>query len=189
MKIVRIVSYMLVSLSAGLALADVPPISPGSKAEAMANVANEIISVTKLKARDLSYQVVSMVDSAYNSDANVSTIVLVGEKGVGGAAGYESAFALSPTEELRSLKSARLVQRELELTFYDQDGLLVTRIAHYFPRSKTLIESSAVFKPSHLVSSNGKAYTECLEAREQSQLFKRREICVNGSGDYYYLAN
>ena len=39
------------------------------------------------------------------------------------------------------------------------------------------------------VHSNGKAYTECVDAHEQRQKVNVRNACVNSAGEFYYLAD
>ena len=128
---------LLVSVSMQGALADVPAVTPGSKEEAVANVANDIFSVTNLKIGKWAFQIVSM-DSQLNGDLNTTTMVLVGNGEVGGAAGYQAAFKLSPTAELQSLKSARVLNGQIALTFYNADGKLVEKLYSYDASSKSL---------------------------------------------------
>ena len=129
----------LIAISGVAAMADVSAIAPGTKEEGVANVASQIFSVTNLKIGKYAYQIVAM-DSELNGDINTTTVVLVGEGGVGGAAGYEAAFQLSPTADLQNMKSARVENGKIALTFYNLDGKLVKKTYQYDPKTKTLKE-------------------------------------------------
>lgn len=186
MKIGVCAALVICGLSA---MADVGPVAAGSKEEAVANVAGSIFTVKNLNLNGWAYKIVSM-DSQLNGDLNSTTMVLVGQKEVGGLAGFESAFQLSPIGNRRSLSSIKVVNNEIELTFTDDMAkpTLVTYV-HYDPTSKILKESAKVYVPKHLVHSVGKAYTECTDASEQQQPRGKRQICVNAAGDFYYLAD
>lgn len=134
----KFILTMLSVLIGCCAHADVPAISPGSQQEGIANVANSIFSVSYLHVGKYAYQIVSM-DSKLNGDLALTTIVLVGENEVGGEAGYEAAFQLTPTKDLRSLDSAKVTGPEISFTFDKMDGTKTIKTMHYDPKTKTLI--------------------------------------------------
>jgi len=138
MKSIKLALVTLAAVAGVQAFADVTAIQPGSREEGVANVASQIQSVTSLKIGTTAYQIVSM-DSELNGDTTMTTIVLVGDQGVGGEAGYDAAFQLSPTADLRNMKSATKNGNNVDMVFYNQDGKLVKTSYHYDAATKTLI--------------------------------------------------
>jgi hypothetical protein len=95
--------------------ADVKPIEPGTEAEGVAQVASSINSVFNLRTKTKAYKIVTL-NSALNGSYGSTGIVMVGDD-VGGEAGYEAAFQLTPTEEVTGIRSARVVGNEIEVKF------------------------------------------------------------------------
>jgi hypothetical protein len=168
--------------------ADIPPIQTGTDQSIVASAANNIFFANIFRVGSYAYQVVSL-DSKLNGDMNTTTMVLVAEKGIGGLAGYDMAFQYTPSERFTSLNSARIVHNEIELSLFTTDGKNVNKYIHYDPQTKTLKESDKIFVPRKIVHSEGKAYTECTDAAEQKQRYKKRQVCVNQQGEFYYLAD
>ena len=54
---------------------------------------------------------------------------------------------------------------------------------------RTPVALTKKFVPRKKITSNGKAFTECQDAREQQQSFRGRQICVNAKGEYYFLSD
>lgn len=105
----------------------------------LAMKANDVFSVTNLKIGDTAFKIVSM-DTRANGDLSATTMVLVGENGVGGAAGYEGAFLVGPEESRNSLKSAKRQGGVLVLTFYNFDGGTTKLRLRYDKANNTLVE-------------------------------------------------
>lgn len=101
------------------------PIEKGGKQEAAADAAQNINSVQTFKIGTKELQLVSL-ESKLNGDLNATTMLLVGEKGVGGLVGYDSAFLLGPTETRSVLSKARQVGNDLQLSFLTLDGKMRT---------------------------------------------------------------
>ncbi len=95
----------VVLLFSGSAMAQsLKPVTPGTLAEEIADTANDIFNVFNVNAGDYEYKIVSM-DSPLNGDISTTTMVLVGES-VGGPAGYEAAFVLTPHDQITSVHGA-----------------------------------------------------------------------------------
>ncbi len=107
----------------------------------IADVASNVFYVKHVKAGKYAYKVVSM-DTRLNGDLSDTVMVLVGENGVGGAAGYEAAFHLPVTEARNSLVGVRRVKNKVELTFSDLSGKKSKLLVRYDRESKTLIEDN-----------------------------------------------
>jgi hypothetical protein len=121
------------------ASADFTSLPDGGPAQDAVNVANDVFSVTSLRLGKYVFKIVSM-DSALNGDINSTTIVLVGENGVGGLAGYHASFQLSPSETRHNLIGTTIKNGKIELTFSSFDGPDVTVRFTYDPKTKTLVE-------------------------------------------------
>jgi hypothetical protein len=128
-------------LSTTVVRADISPIAASSKANSIAAQASNINSVTNLKIGDYSYKVVGM-DSTLNGDLDQTTLVIVGQDGVGGGAGYDAAFLLTPTNEASSLVSAQASGDALLLTLQGASGQ-ITKKLQFDAASNTLKELSA----------------------------------------------
>lgn len=126
-------------LASAAARADYKAVTSGSKEDKVARIANSILAVYTLALGDYSYQIVSL-DSNLNSDIGLTTMVMVGEGGVGGQAGYEAAFKLTPTENLKVLDSAKVENGKIELNFLDEDNNHVIKRLKYDPSSRVLKE-------------------------------------------------
>ena len=121
--------------------ADVLPIEAGSTAGKAADVANRIWSVQLLSLNNVKYKIVSL-DSSLNGDLNATTIILVGES-VGGEAGYEAAFLITPDKtqpDILGLKSARVGEGSIEVVLSRLDGEPVTKHFIYDPKARLLKE-------------------------------------------------
>jgi hypothetical protein len=138
MKISKLVLSVLL-LTVMNAVAEIPSIPKNTQAETVANTANDIFSVQHFKIGIYAYKVVQM-DSILNGDISTTTMVLVGENGVGGLAGYAAAFQLSPTEARNSLSKAKVSGGKLELTFSDLLGVKTKVRVLYNPATQTLTE-------------------------------------------------
>ena len=135
MKLPQVVLFALISISVISVKADIKPIQPDSEE---ANVADGIFSVTNLELGKYAYKIVAM-DSKLNGDTSVTTILLVGEGSVGGEAGYDVAFQLTPSENGYALDSASIEKGEIALTFRI-DGGRIKKFVHYDATSGTLKE-------------------------------------------------
>lgn len=121
------------------AQADYKAVASGSPADRVAQVANSILKVYTLELGDYVYQIVSM-DSELNSDIGLTTMIMVGQGGVGGQAGYEAAFQVTPTGDLKVLDSAKVTDGKIELGFLDSNNQHVVQRVQYDPRNRTLKE-------------------------------------------------
>lgn len=129
-------------LASAAARADYKAVTSGSKEDKVARIANSILAVYTLELGEYNYQIVSL-DSNLNSDIGLTTMVMVGEGGVGGQAGYEAAFKLTPTDQLKVLDSAKVQNGKIELNFLDEDNNHVIKRLKYDPSSRTLREEPA----------------------------------------------
>jgi hypothetical protein len=137
MKLTLIVLFALIYVSSIPVRADIQSIKPNSKEEKVAFIAEKIFSVTDLKLGEDAYTIVEM-DSKLNGDTNETTILLVGQ---GGMAGYDATFLLTPVGDARALKSARIENGEIALTFYNVNGgTTIKKFVHYDATSRTLKE-------------------------------------------------
>jgi hypothetical protein len=140
MKLAQGLLFAFISVSGISVMADVQPIKPNTEQSKVAALANDIFSVTNLKLGKYAYKIVDM-DSKLNGDLTATTIILVGEGGVGGLAGYEASFQLSPTDDIRALISASIENGEIALTFSSRiDGGTIMKFVHYDATSGTLKE-------------------------------------------------
>ncbi len=129
-----ITSFSLSCLNA--VAADLKPVVMGTKEADVAIRANDVFSVKHLKLGGKTYKFVSL-SSVLNGDVSSTTILLVGDE-VGGEAGFEDAFVLSPAGEINSLKSARVVGKEVEVVLYQFTGKPVKKMLRYDAVAKTL---------------------------------------------------
>lgn len=69
--------------------------------------------------------------------------------------------------------------------------VLTIHSASALPLAKCLNDKSLdqEYRPSKLIHSSGKAYTECQGQDEIPAGYKGRQVCINRSGEYYFLAN
>lgn len=139
MNIRRFAAVLTLIAAGAPAHADYKAVTSGSKADRVAQVANSILKVYTLELGDYVYQIVSM-DSELNSDIGLTTMIMVGQGGVGGQAGYEAAFQVTPTDDLKVLDSAKVANGKIELNFLDSDGQHVIRRVQYVPHTKILKE-------------------------------------------------
>lgn len=138
MKFIQSLLFAFISISVISVKADVQPIQPDSEEAKVANVAGGIFSVTNLELGKYAYKIVAM-DSKLNGDTSVTTILLVGEGSVGGEAGYDSAFQLTPSEDGYALDSASIEKGEIALTFRAGGGT-IKKFVHYDATSRMLKE-------------------------------------------------
>lgn len=123
------------------ARADVTGVVAGTDAYAVANDASAISKVVSFKIGTRDYKVVSL-DSKLNGDVTMTTILFVGEDnmGVGGAAGYEAAFILSPTQAVGSFKSVIVRKGQIVISMYTLEGKVVQTKYSYDSSNKILVE-------------------------------------------------
>jgi len=144
------VLFSLVCVSSISALADIDQIKPESKEEQVARDANDVLPVTNLELGEYAYKIVSM-DTTLNGDLSSTTILLVGEGELGGAAAYDNkksrvffqiaSFQLTPVGDAGSLNSARVEHGEISLTFLNRNsGGIIKKMVHYDATSGTLKE-------------------------------------------------
>jgi hypothetical protein len=140
MKLTLIVLFAVIYVSGIPVRADIQSIKPNSKEEKVATIANDIFSVTDLKLGKYAYKIVTM-NSKLNGDTTQTTILLVGEGDVGGEAAYDAAFQLTPVGDAGALRSARIENGEIALTFYNRaTGGTIEKFVHYDATSRTLKE-------------------------------------------------
>ena len=123
------------------ARADVAGVVAGTEAYGVANDASAITKVVSFKIGTREYRIVSL-DSKLNGDVTMTTILFVGEDnmGVGGAAGYEAAFVLSPTDTAGSFKAVAVVKNQITVSMYSLEGKVIVAKYSYDPARKLLIE-------------------------------------------------
>jgi len=131
----------LVATTSMFASADLKPVEEKSTAGEVAIQASEIRSVRDFKIGKYAYKVVYM-DSRLNGDISTTTMLIVGEGGVGGEAGFEAAFQITPTEnaEIIGMRSLRIVRGKLVFTLIGGDMKDVRKVYKYDPKTKTLKE-------------------------------------------------
>ena len=71
------------------------------------------------------------MDSALNGDVNSTTILMVGDGEVGGAAGFTAAFVLTPNDQFQFLKSAKLVNGQIALELVDGNAVTLKKVVAY----------------------------------------------------------
>ncbi len=121
--------------------AEVKGVVPGTEAYGVANDASAISRVVNFKIGTRDYKIVSL-DSKLNGDVTMTTLLFVGEEnmGVGGAAGYEAAFVLSPTEMVGSFKSVAVLRGQISVTMYSVEGKVIQANYSYDSKNKNLVE-------------------------------------------------
>lgn len=87
---------------------------------------------------DKKYKIVAM-DSVLNGDLSTTTILMVGDE-VGGAAGYDSAFQLTPTNEYQSISKIRFLHNGVEVSLRSFEGKTTKKLLRFDSKSNTLIE-------------------------------------------------
>jgi hypothetical protein len=81
------------------------------------------------------------MDSKLNGDVTGTTILLVRRGFVGGEAGYDAAFLLTPNEDAGNLRSARIENGEIALRLSNRStGGTIKKFVHYDASSGTLKE-------------------------------------------------
>jgi len=140
MKLTLIVLFALIYVSGIPVRADLPSIKPNSEEEKVAIIANAIFSVTDLKLGKYAYKIVAM-DSKLNGDTTETTILLVAEGAFSAESDYEAAFRLTPVGDAGALRSARIENGEIALTFSNHaTGGTIKKFVHYDATSRMLKE-------------------------------------------------
>ncbi|MBC7691603.1 MAG: hypothetical protein H7222_07520 [Methylotenera sp.] len=140
----KIVSMLLITIAVSMtsvsAFADnLKAITPGSRSATVAQSASLVNSVQNFMINDYAYKLVNM-DSELNGDTSSTTILMVGANGVGGAAGYDAAFQITPNGTDFSFKSAKQEGDTIEVKLYSStgEGTLITKVLKYDPATQTL---------------------------------------------------
>lgn len=122
-----------------LAHADIKPVSLKSTKGRIAIQASNVFSVSYHDIGDDAYKVVSM-DSRLNGDLSATGFIIVGEKAVGGAAGFDHAFLMTPKDEWLSISNATVVNGALQVEYFKLDGTTDKRSYAYDRTKKVLVE-------------------------------------------------
>lgn len=139
MKFTCLIPGVLAALIGVSAAADVTPISPNTPAQKVANTASDIFDVTEFRIGDYKFKLVGM-DSQLNGDLNVTAILLVGYLEVGGAAGYDAAFQLTPVDGRQTVKSLKVEKDSFVITFSNFDSADQTVRFQYNSKVNVLTE-------------------------------------------------
>ncbi len=133
---------IITALTSLSAFADLSPISATSKAQPIADQANAIFSVTNVRSGTQAYKLVTM-DTVLNGDVGTTSVLLTGQD-VGGEAGYDAAFLLSPrsdsTTDAMGISGLVATANGVEITYSDSNGLSKKRTASYDAKAKILKE-------------------------------------------------
>lgn len=140
MKTTSTMTGLLIAFTGISAAADIAAIDPNTPAEKAANEASQIFEVQNFKVGQYAFKLVRM-DSRLNGDLSTTSIVLVGDGAVGGAAGYDAAFLLTPAEKRKTVKSLKVEKDGFVITFYDFNGPSTQTVRFtYDPKTRVLIE-------------------------------------------------
>jgi hypothetical protein len=156
MKLTEIALFASILVPGASVMADIQPIQAETDQYEVVVLANSIYSVTDLKLGEFAYRIVAL-DSKFNGDLTETTILLVNRGVVGGEAGYDVAFMLTPSDDAGSLRSARIEHGEIALTLIDRKGGTIKKFVQYDPISKTLKERLGKILPYHLPSGDSGA--------------------------------
>lgn len=105
-----------------------------------AEFAAGIFDLKILKVDNLVYKIVEL-DSNLNHDLDSTTVVIVGEYAVGGAAGFDEAFQITPVGNYSVLiGTPEVVGKTIKLTLGDLEGKKYVVYYKYDRASKKLIE-------------------------------------------------
>lgn len=123
------------------AFADLKPMATQGQEADVAAVAASIFSVKNFQIGKYAFKVTEM-DSALNGDVQTTTILTVGEGGVGGAAGYDAAFLITPsqTPEILATKRVNVVKDVIVFTLIGGDGKDLVKKYRYDAKTTTLKE-------------------------------------------------
>ena len=101
--------------------ADIQPVTQKSRPAELSDTVANIFWVKNLDIGNYAYKVVAL-DSELNGDTTTTVFVIVGEGGVGGGAGYDKAFQISPTEEIAWVRKVSVIKGALRLNYVRPDG-------------------------------------------------------------------
>lgn len=139
-------AVLVASLTSLTAFADLKPIQSGTKADEIASTANGVFNVKQIGSGNLQYKLVTM-DTVLNGDVGTTSILLTGEE-VGGEAGYDSAFLLSPRGEdslsVMSVSNIEPAANGVKVTYSDGEGATKSQVVKFDGKTKTLKESAPI---------------------------------------------
>lgn len=127
------------SFSMAAFAADIKPVKQNTRKGKVANLAADIFMVKQVMIGKYAYKVVVM-DSRLNGDVNSTSMIIVGEGGVGGGAGYDNAFFMTPVDPHMAITDANVVNGALQVEYFDQDGNQSKKSYIYDPLKKVLSE-------------------------------------------------
>lgn len=138
-KMTKLALLTALSMTSIQAWADLPAVQSGTAEDGIAAAANDVFWEKTVEIGKYAYKVVAM-DTHLNGDIGATTVVLVGEKAVGGLAGYDSAFILSPSSDAIYVTKVREKKGYLEITSVKPNDpqSKVTKKYKYDPATKTL---------------------------------------------------
>lgn len=134
-----ILGLALAASISAFAHADIKPVKLKSRAGKVAMQAADVFEVTNLQIADMHYKVVVM-DSRLNGDLSATTFIVVGEGAVGGAAGFENAFLITPEQDYISIRGAAVVDEAIQVELYKLDGTTEKKSFVYDAAKKVLVQ-------------------------------------------------
>lgn len=137
-------AILALSLTAVSARADLKPVATDAKEYKYVSLANDVASIKQVKAGDKTYRLVTM-DSPLNGDVNMTSVLLVGDE-VGGEAGFDAGFLLTPrllandTNELNVVTELAPRASGVEIKALTPDGTTVSRTLEFDAKANVLKE-------------------------------------------------
>ena len=161
---------LIVSLASLSAYADLKPIADGTPAMDHAINANGIFSVKSVRSGDLTYKLVTL-DTPLNGSVNNTSILLTGGE-VGGEAGFEAAFLISPQMEndkatVATADDIKLSPSGVELYTFDIEGNRTKRTIKFDPKSKVLKEGTKSDAPDCDAMTSSNDVYQCIMAESE----------------------
>ncbi|MBS1963993.1 MAG: DUF1311 domain-containing protein [Bdellovibrionales bacterium] len=138
------ISILALSLTAVSAHADLKPVAMDAKEFKYVRLANDVASIKQVKAGDKTYRLVTM-DSPLNGDVNMTSVLIVGDE-VGGEAGFDAGFLLTPSllangsNELNVVTDLIPRTNGVEISALTPDGTTVSRSLVFDAKTNVLKE-------------------------------------------------